>query len=118
LRNAYAVRRSVVNAYLVRERDRRRVRELLWVLGAVLPLGLGLITYTYLQLETLRSGYRIESLARREHELANVERQLELEAASLASPKTLSERAATELGLAPPRIDQVLFENELGGTGR
>ncbi len=54
MRNAYAVRRPVANAYLVRERDRRRLRELAVVLLVVLSLGGGLLAYTWIHLEVLR----------------------------------------------------------------
>jgi len=104
----------VVNAYLVRERDRRRLRELVLVVAAVAPLGLGLAGYTWLQLETLRVAYRIESLERESHRLAQTERQLRLEAAYLASPERLAERAREELGLAEPEVEQVIFVEELG----
>jgi hypothetical protein len=116
LANAYTVRRPVVNAYLVRERDRRRWRELGLVVAAVFPLGLGLLTYTWQQLETLRVGYRIEALERRAHQLEQVERQLRLESAYLGNPARLAERAGSELGLAPPRIDQVLFLEEIAAA--
>jgi len=112
LPGAYAVRRPVVNAYLVRQRDRRRWRELAWIVGVVVPLGLGLLAYTWLQLETLRVGYRIESLERRAHQLTQTERQLRLEAAHLADPERLATRAERELGLAPPTVDQVIFLEE------
>lgn len=111
--NAYTVRRPVVNAYLVRERDRRRLRELGIVLAAVFPLGLGLLGYTWLQLETLRTGYRIETLERRAHQLSQVERQLRLEAAYLANPARLAERAAGELELGAPGVEQILFLEEV-----
>lgn len=112
--SAYTVRRPVVNAYLVRERDRRRLRELALVVAAVAPLGLGLAGYTWLQLETLRVAYRIESLERESHRLAQTERQLRLEAAYLASPERLAERAREELGLAEPEVEQVIFVEEIG----
>jgi cell division protein FtsL len=113
LRNAYTVHRPVVNAYLVRERDRRRLRELVLVLLAVFPLGLGLMSYTWLQLESLRVGYRIESLERRNHQLKQVERQLRLESAYLANPERLATRAKEELGLEAPRLEQVIFREEM-----
>ena len=109
---AYTVRRPVVNAYLVRQRDRRRWRELAAVVGFVLPFGAALLAYTWLQLETLRVGYRIEKLEREAHRLAQVERQLRLEAAHLTHPERLASRAAEELGLAPPTVEQVLFLEE------
>lgn len=112
--SAYSVRRPVVNAYLVRERDRRRLRDLLRVVAAVVPLGLGLAGYTWMQLETLRVAYRIGALERQSHELAQVERQLRLEASYLASPGRLSARAHEELGLVEPAVGQVIFVEELG----
>jgi 4-amino-4-deoxy-L-arabinose transferase-like glycosyltransferase len=48
LPGAYAVRRPVVNSYLVRQRDRRRLRELVAVVAAVLPLAAALLGYTWL----------------------------------------------------------------------
>jgi len=112
LPGAYAVRRPVVNAYLVRQRDRKRLRELAAVVATVVPLGAALIGYTWLQLETLRVSYRIEKLERRAHELTQVERQLRLEAAHLAHPERLARRAQEELGLAPPEVGQVIFLEE------
>ncbi len=112
--SAYSVRRPVVNAYLVRERDRRRLRDLVRVVAAVLPLGLGLAGYTWLQLETLRVAYRIEALERQSHALAQVERQLRLESSYLTSPERLSARAHEELGLTEPTVDQVIFLAETG----
>jgi hypothetical protein len=111
MRGAYAERRPVVNAWLVRERDRRILRELAWVVAAVVPVGVALLGYTWLQHETLKTGYRIEALERRAHQLAQVERQLRLEAAHLAHPGRLA-AAAAELGLQPPTIDQVIFLEE------
>jgi cell division protein FtsL len=112
LPGAYAVRRPVVNAYLVRQRDRRVRRELAWVVAAVLPLAVAMLAYTWLQLETLRVGYRIEALEQRAHKLAQIERQLRLEAAHLAHPERLARRANEELGLRPPAIEQVIFLEE------
>jgi cell division protein FtsL len=112
MRGAYAVRRPVVNAYLVRERDRRRLRELAWVIVAVLPLGSALIAYTWMQHQTLVVSYKIERLERQKHELGQRERQLRLEAAHLAHPGLLAERAGKELGLQPPAVEQVIFLEE------
>ena len=63
---------------------------------------------------TLRVAYRIESLERESHRLAQIERQLRLEAAYLASPERLAERAHDELGFAEPAVEQVIFVEELG----
>jgi cell division protein FtsL len=109
MRTSYAVRRSVDNDYLVREQDRRRHRELGRVLLVVLPLGLLLLGYTWVHLEVLDAGFEIRALERRLHELDRQERQLRLDAAYLASPQRVERRAVEELGMAPPRPDQVIF---------
>jgi cell division protein FtsB len=112
LRNAYAPRRPVVNTYLVRERDRRLARELAAVVLVVLLLGGGLLGYTWVHLEAQRTGYRIDSLERQLRELSRVERQLRLEAAYLAGPQRIEQRAARELGMRQPGLDQMIFWEE------
>jgi len=110
---AYAVRRPVVNTYLVRERDRRLVRELAVVLLVVLSLGGGLLGYTWIHLEVLRTGYRIDALEKRTVELNRQERELRLEAAYWASPQLVEKRAVDELRMQPPALEQVIFWEEL-----
>jgi cell division protein FtsL len=113
LRNAYAFRRPVANTYLVRERDRRLARELALVLLVVVLLGGGLLAYTWIHLEALRTGYRIDLLERQLRELSQVERQLQLEASYLASPQRIEERAVRELGMQQPALEQVVFWDEM-----
>lgn len=113
MRNAYALRRPVVNAYLVRERDRRRFRELALVLLVVVSLGGGVFAYIWIHLQVLSTGYRIDELERELTELTRKERQLRLEASYLASPSRVERRASEELGMQPPALEQVLFWEEL-----
>ncbi len=81
MRTSYVVRRPVDNRYLVRERDRRRLRELGWVLLAALPVAAMLIGYVWVNLELLRCGYRIHDLEGRLHEEQRALSILELEEA-------------------------------------
>ena len=111
--SAYAFRRPVANTYLVRERDRRLARELLAVVGVVLALGGGLLGYTWMHLALLDTGYRIVALEREARDLAQEERRLSLETAYLASPEQVESRAARELGMQSPAIDQVVFWEEI-----
>jgi len=113
LRNAYAFTRPVANTYLVRERDRRRWRELVLVLLVVVCLGGGLLAYTWIHLEVTRTGYRIDKLERELGAETREERQLRLEAAYLASPSQIERRAVKELGLQSPALEQVIFWEEL-----
>ena len=113
MRSAYAFTRPVANAYLVRERDRRRVRELVLVLVAVLVLGGALLAYTWIHLEVTRTGYRIDKLEKELADSTREERKLRLEAAYLANPSQVERRAVTELHMQPPAMEQVIFWEEL-----
>ena len=113
MRSAYAFTRPVVNTYLVRERDRRRVRELALVLLVVVCLGGGLLAYTWIHLEVTRAGYRINDLEKQLDESQREERQLRLEASYLASPSLIERRAVGELKMQPPALEQVVFWEEL-----
>ena len=113
MRNAYAFTRPVANSYLVRERDRRLLRELALVLLVVLCLGGGLLAYTGIHLEVTRTGYRIDKLERELEERTREERRLRLEAAYLASPTQIERRAVAELGMQSPALEQVIFWEEL-----
>jgi hypothetical protein len=112
----YAVHRRVENTYLVRERDRRLLRELTGVLAAVLVLGGGLFAYTWVHIEILRTGYRVDEMEKRLHKLLEVERQWRLEAAYLAHPERLAERAGQKLGMVEPTLEQTLFFEEVVKT--
>lgn len=111
MRTSYVVRRPVDNRYLVRERDRRRLRELGWVLLAAVPVALVLIGYVWVNLELLRCGYRIHDLESRLQEESRALSILELEEAYLTSAARLTVRGA-KLGLAPPDAGRLLYAGE------
>lgn len=113
MRTAYAYRRPVENAYLVRQRDRRRLRELVLLLAALLPLGIGLLTYTWVHNEVIETGYAIRDLERRLEERTRELEQLRVEAEFLGSPGQVEQRASEELGMERPQISHVLFWEEL-----
>ena len=113
MRSPYAVRRPVENDYLVRERDRRRARDLLGVGVAVLMLGVGLLAYTWIHIEITASGYRVDTLEKELHGLQQEERRLQLEAGYLSRPERIENRARGELEMRPPKLSQTLFYEEL-----
>jgi cell division protein FtsL len=107
MRTSYVVRQPVDNRYLVRERDRRRLRELGMVLLAAVPVALVLIGYVWVNLELLRCGYRIHDLEDMLQEQQRALKILELEEAYLTSAARLTERGA-ELGLGPADAGRLL----------
>lgn len=109
----YAIRRPVANTYLVRQRDRRLMRDLLAVLLAVALVGTALLAYTWVHIEILRAGYRTTELEHQLDSLREEERRLRLHASELRHPARIEERARHELGMAEPAIEQTLFYREL-----
>ena len=109
---AYVVRRPVINSYLVRERDRRRLRELGWVLLMVVPVGLFGLAYVGLRLEVTRVGYHLTLLENQLEERAQVERKLGVERGELTRPGVIERRATAELGMKVPDRDQILTLEE------
>ena len=114
MKTPYTVARPPRNRYLVRERDRRRLRELVRLGLAILVVGVTLIGYTWLHMELLGSGYRIQGLEQELHELRRRERHLRLEEAHLASPERVEQWAIEELGMRPPELAQLTFVREQG----
>lgn len=116
MRTSYAVVKTVENAYLVRDRDRRRNRELARVLWVVLPLAAVLLGYIWLHARVLATAYRIQSLEAELERLDERERHLLLEAAYLEGPTRLEAVATGELGLEPPSLERVVFFEEIFGA--
>ncbi len=113
MRRPYAIHRQVENTYLVRERDRRLLRELLGVVAIVLVLGGGLLAYTWVHIEIMRSGYRTDDREKELHGLLEEERRLLLEAAYLRQPERIEQRARQDLGMREPSLAQTVFYQEL-----
>jgi hypothetical protein len=68
----YAQKKSIQNVHIVRERDRRRFRELLAVLSLGIPICLFLLLFTWQNIEVI-------SLGREATRLRAVKRELESE---------------------------------------
>jgi len=81
--------------------------------AAVVVLGGGLLAYTWVHIEILRTGYRIDDLEKRLHQLQEEERRWLLKTASLTHPEVVARRARQELGMQAPSLDQTLFYAEL-----
>ncbi len=113
MRTAYAVRRPVVNSYLVRQRDRKRLRELGAVLVAMLPVGFGMIANVWTHHQLLDAGDRIHYLEQRLVELDHRRRQLQVEAEYLGSPTQIVGRARSELGMQYRTLDRTIFASEI-----
>lgn len=93
----YAQKKSIDNIHIVRERDRQRLRDLVTVVLAGLPIGLFLALFTYQNLEVIRLGHEATRLQKRRTEIENENKALQLELDRLTSLQQVEEKA-TNLG--------------------
>lgn len=96
----YAQKKPIENTFIVRERDRRRSRELLGVLAFGIPLGLFLWLFTWQNLEVLRLGREATRLQAVRTDLERTNKKLRLEIERLTALGTVEERAI-RIGLGP-----------------
>jgi cell division protein FtsL len=107
VREVYFVK-HIDNSRVVREVDGAKRRECYALVG-LLALGFALsFIYEWQHLQCVRYDYRIEQLRQDEHTLADWNRGLKLQEASLEDPKLIDRKARTELGLREPDPRQVL----------
>ena len=95
----YAQKRAIENTHIVRERDRRRFRELLAVLSLGIPVAAFLLIFTWQNLEVIRLGREATRLQSSRDQLANTNKNLRLEI----------EQKALSLGFAPTEASRIVI---------
>ena len=96
----YTQKKPIENTHIVRERDRRRNRELLAVFFLGVPVGLFLLLFTWQNLEVIRLGREATRLQKSLKETEAAHNSLEAELDRMTSFETV-EKQATQLGFAP-----------------
>ncbi len=104
---------------VIRERDRRRLRAMGLALALSACLMGSALGVVWLKVQHVRLSYRFELLRGARVELEDLNRQFEVELASLRSLARIEERAKTELGMVLPAPGQVRLAREFvaGGDG-
>ncbi len=115
LREVYFVK-HIDNSRIVREVDGAKRRECYALVGLVaLAFALSFV-YAWQHFQCVRYGYQIEQLRQQQRALAEWNRGLKLQEASLEDPKLIDIEARTELGLREPDPRQVIrFDQPLNG---
>ena len=96
----YAQKRPIENAHIVRERDRRRFRELLAVLSLGIPIGAFLLLFTWQNLEVIRLGREATHLQEQRKQIEDSNKSLQLELDRLTALDAV-EKKAQSLGFEP-----------------
>jgi len=107
----YAIKKDVRNNPIVREVDATRQRELWKSVAVAGVLVLVVLFSAWQHFELLRHGYQIERLQRERATEEELTRQLRLEIETLRSPKRIESVAIERLHLvAPAREDAIVIE--------
>lgn len=104
---SYAQKKPIENAHIVRERDRRRFRELSAVLFLAVPVGAFLLVFTCQNVEVIRLGRQATDLQKQRKQLEDRNKSLQLELDRLTALDTV-ERKARELGFAPAEAGDIV----------
>lgn len=113
----YTQKKPIENTHIVRERDRRRFRELLAVLSLGVPIGLFLLLFTWQNLEVIRLGHEATRLQKQLKDLASGNKALQLELDRLTALDSV-ERQAIALGFEPTPAAAIVMVSESDGASR
>ncbi|HSP35911.1 MAG TPA: hypothetical protein VLU46_16480 [Thermoanaerobaculia bacterium] len=106
----YAQKKTIDNAHIVRERDRRRFRELLAVVSLGIPIGLFLLLFTWQNLEVIRLGREATRLQSVRKQIDDDNKRLRVELDRLTALESVQKRG-TELGLQKTDASAIVIVN-------
>lgn len=104
----YAIRKDVRNNSIVREVDKIRQRELWKTVGVAAFLVAVFLFSAWQHFELLRHGYQIEQMQRTRAAEEETGRQLRLEIETLRSPKRIETLAIERLHLVAPSSEEAI----------
>ena len=104
----YAVRKDVRNNPIVREVDSARQKELWKSVGLTAFLVVLALFFAWPHFEMTLNGYRIEQLQKEKDAEEELTRQLRLEIETLRSPSRIETLATTRLHLVTPKQDEAI----------
>jgi cell division protein FtsL len=104
----YAIKKDVRNNPIVREVDEARQRDLWKSVGVAGFLVLVLLFSAWQHFELLRHGYQLEELQRERVAEEEIARQLRLEIETLKSPKRIESLATRQLHLVAPSLEEAV----------
>ena len=104
----YAIKKDVRNNPIVREVDEAKQRELWQSVGIAGFLVLVLLFSAWQHFELLRHGYQVEQIKQQRASEEETARRLRLEIETLRSPKRIETLATQQLHLVAPTRDEAI----------
>ena len=104
----YAIKKDVRNSPIVREIDEARQRELWTSVGVAGLLVLAFLFSAWQHFQLLRHGYQIEEMQRERTAQEELSRQYRLEIETLQSPARIESLATHALHLVAPAHDEAI----------
>jgi cell division protein FtsL len=104
----YAIKKDVRNNAIVREVDDERHRDLWKSVGVAALFVAVLLFSAWQHFELLQHGYRIEEMQRQRSAEEELSRHLRLEIETLRSPKRIESLATSQLHLVAPASDEAI----------
>ena len=104
----YAIRKDVRNNPIVREVDEARQRELWKTVGVIVGLVIAALFWAWPHMELMVNGYGIEQIQKQKEAEEQLTRQLRLEIETLRSPKRIESLAMSRLHLVAPKQDEAI----------
>ena len=105
----YAIKKDVRNNPIVREVDERRVREQWHTLLIVIVMVAVVLFSGWQRVELLQHGYRVEQMQQQRQDEEEANRHLRLEIETLKSPKRIETLATQRLHLVTPDIGAAII---------
>jgi cell division protein FtsL len=100
--------KHIDNSRLQREVDREKRRECFGLLALGTLAFLFIMVFAWQHFECVRYGYLIQQLKQEKAEQVERNHSLKVQLASLTDPQRIDTLARSELGLAPPKPDQII----------
>ncbi|HEX7152767.1 MAG TPA: hypothetical protein VF618_14850 [Thermoanaerobaculia bacterium] len=104
----YTQKKPIENTHIVRERDRRRFREMLAVLSIGIPVGAFLLLFTWQNLEIIRLGHEATRLQKSRKAIEAQNKALQLELDRLTALEAVEQKAVT-LGFEPTKPGAIVM---------
>lgn len=100
--------KHIDNSRLQREVDQEKRRECFSLLALGTLAFFFIMLFAWQHFECVRYGYMIQQLKQQQAEVVEQNHNLRVQFASLSDPQRIDTLARSELGLAPPKADQII----------